>query len=198
MPETSLPEGIDDAVVNRAQLARALGKSEPTIDRFIGDGMPVLTEGTNGRSYEFQLSACYGWVVERDRSANAVKEAAERAVDQLRLVLVGGNGLVGDEEASLSPRARQEIYDAERAFMLVALQRRQLVNRNDVVEGFEQIFRIVRDALTALPDRLEREAGLSGKAIELAVNSCDGALAEMHREIERRADDALTERQAAE
>lgn len=49
-----LPAGVADAVLNKSQLARALAVSEPTIDRWVADGMPVLSAGTNGRSYEFQ------------------------------------------------------------------------------------------------------------------------------------------------
>jgi phage terminase Nu1 subunit (DNA packaging protein) len=199
MAEIQLPEGVDDAVVNRAQLARALGKSEPTIDRMIADGMPFITEGTNGRSWEFQLSACYAWMVDRDRADAARRDAADRAVDQLRLALVGGGHGFGDDgERVLSPRERQDLYDAERAFNLVAMQRRDLVRRGEVVEAFERVFIVMRDGLTALPDRLERDAGLSGKALDLAINLCDAVLAEAHRAIEQAADASDGIKQAAE
>lgn len=198
MTEISLPNGVSDAVLNRAQLARALAKSEPTIDRMIADGMPVLVEGTNGRSYEFQLSDCYRWMIERERSERARQAGADAAVDQMRLVLLGGNAADDDDERRLSPKQRQELYDAERAFMLVALQRRELVRRAEVTTAFERVFVIMRDGLTALPDRLEREAGITGKALDQAIAVCDAVLAETHRKVEQLADTADGLRQAAE
>lgn len=194
--ESGLPANVADAVLNRGELARALNKSEPTIDRYIADGMPFLTEGTNGRSWEFRLSACWAWLKGRERAEADKRSAAELAVQQMRLALVGA-GDIGDEDRQLSPRQRQEAYDAERAFMLAALQRGDLVRRSDVVEAFEEVFKIVRDVLTALPDKMERDAGLSGKAIDAAIDVCDGSLLEIERLVNR-ATGADDMRQAAE
>jgi phage terminase Nu1 subunit (DNA packaging protein) len=194
--ESGLPANVADAVLNRGELARALNKSEPTIDRYIADGMPYLTEGTNGRSYEFQLSDCWRWLKDRERVDAEKRSAAEQAVQQMRLALVGA-GDVGDEDRQLSPKQRQEAYDAERAFMLAAMQRGDLVRRADVVGAFEEVFKIVRDVLTALPDKIEREAGLTGKSIEVAIDVCDGSLLEIERLVNQ-ATGAEDLRQAAE
>lgn len=180
--ESGLPAGVVDAVLNRGDLARALNKSEPTIDRYVADGMPFLVEGTNGRAWEFQLSACWKWLKDRDRADAEKQSLAEQAVQQMRLALIGGNDL-NDAERALTPRQRQEAYDAERAFMLAAQLRGDLVRRAEVVEAFEDVFRTLRDALTALPDKLEREVGLQGRALELAIHTCDGALAEAERRV---------------
>lgn len=178
-----LPEGVTDAVLNRGQLAQALKKSEPTIDRYIADGMPCLTEGTNGRAWEFQLSACWGWLKRRERGERERTTIADLAVQQMRLALVGAGDTV-DDERSLSPQQRREAYDAERSFMLAALQRGDLVRRAEVVEAFEEVFKVIRDAATALPDRLEREVGLSGKGLDLAIRLCDDMLAEAERRVQ--------------
>src|SRR5688572_4390131 len=90
-----LPNGVTDAVLNRDQLARALGVSLPTIDRWIGDGMPMLQDGRNGRAYQFQLSACWAWKCGRDAEDKAADDAAEDAIRQLRLALTGGSA--GDD-----------------------------------------------------------------------------------------------------
>jgi phage terminase Nu1 subunit (DNA packaging protein) len=182
MATHALPEGVDDAVLNRAQLARALNKSEPSIDRYRGDGMPYLTEGTNGRAWEFQLSACWSWLKDRERDDVEQRSQAEKAVQQMRLALIGGDD-DADHDRALSPRQRQEAYDAERAWMLAALQRGDLVRRAEVVEAFEDVFKTLRDALTGLPDKLERELGMQGKALDLAIEICDTALGEAERRV---------------
>jgi len=180
--ETGLPAGVVDAVLNRGELARALNKSEPTIDRYIVDGMPCLVEGTNGRAWEFQLSACWAWLKGRERAESEKRTIAESAVQQMRLALIGGNDLA-DSDRTLSPRERREAYDAEAAFMMAALQRLDLVRRGDVVEAWEEVFKIFREAMTAFPDRLEREVGLNGKALILAIELCDNVLAEAEKRI---------------
>lgn len=181
--ETGLPAGVVDAVLNRGELARALDKSEPTIDRYIADGLPFLVEGTNGRSWQFQLSDCWRWIKARERAETERQGQAALAVQQMRLALIGGSD-VDDTDRMLSPKQRQETYEAERAFMLAALHRGDLVRRDDVVNAFEDVFKTLRDSITALPDRLEREMGLSGKALTLCIDICDGALVEAERRVE--------------
>ena len=46
-----LPDGVADADVNRAQLAEALGVSEPTIDRFRKEGLPVVPDAPSCEEY---------------------------------------------------------------------------------------------------------------------------------------------------
>jgi len=180
--DTGLPAGVVDAVLNRGELARALNKSEPTITAWIGEGMPVLRQGTNGQAYEFQLSACWRWLKARERADQEKTSAAQQAVQQMRLALIGGND-IADDDRILSPKQRQELYDAERAYLLAAQKRGELVNRIDVAIVFEKVFVIMRDALTSLPDRLEREIGLTGRALDLSIQICDGVLVEVQKEI---------------
>lgn len=181
--ETGLPAGVEDAVLNRAQLARALNKSEPTITSWLADGLPFLTEGTNGRAWEFQLSACWRWMKLKEKAESDRQSAAESAVRQMRLALIGGAD-VDDGRSGLSPKEQREIYDAERAYMLAALARGDLVKRAELVTVLENVFLTVRDSVTSLPDRLEREAGVSGKAIELAIRVCDNALLEAQKRVD--------------
>lgn len=175
--DNGLPAGVVDAVLNRGDLARALNKSEPTITAWIAEGMPVIREGKNGQPYELQLSACWSWLKARERVEAERTTAAEAAVQQMRLALVGGDDLGGGDR-SLSPKERQAEYDAEKSFMLAALQRAALVKQTDIVGVLEDVFLTVRDGVTALPDRLEREAGITGKALDLAIKICDTILSE--------------------
>lgn len=180
--ETGLPAGVEDAVLNRAQLARALNKSEPTITAWLADGLPFITEGTNGRAWEFQLSACWRWMKEKEKAESDRQSAAEASVRQMRLALIGGTD-VDEGRSGLSPKEQRELYDTERSYMLTAMTRGDLVKRSDVVAILEDVFLTVRDGVTSLPDRLEREAGVSGKAIDLAIRICDGILVEAQKRV---------------
>lgn len=181
--ETGLPAGVEDSVLNRAQLARALNKSEPTITAWLSEGLPYITEGTNGRAWEFQLSECWAWMKRREKAESDRHTAAEASVRQMRLALIGGTDL-DDGRASLSPKDQRELYEAERSFNATAAQRGELVRRGEMVSLLEDVFLTVRDSVTSLPDRLEREAGVSGKAVELAIRICDGILTEAQKRIE--------------
>lgn len=173
--DIQLPDDVADTVLNSVQLGRALDKSLPTIKKYAADGMPVLKKGSNGQAYEYQLLACYRWMVQRDKTAAARQLESDGSVEQMRLALVGGEDVRG-VEAGLPPKEQREVYDAEKAFMMTSLQRGGLVKAEDVVSMLEEVFLIIRDSVTSLPDRLEREAGLNGQQIEMAIGVCDAML----------------------
>ena len=178
-----LPDGVDDIVLNRGQMARALNVSEPTIDRWIVDGLPVLEGGGGGgRPYKFQLSACWSWKCARDDDERIATAEAERAVQQMRLALVGGS--VGDQERAFSAKQRSELYAAEYHWMQAARARGQLTPIERVEDLLEEVFSLVRDAVVALPDRLQRECNLDGRQVEKAVTACDDLLSEAHRKMQ--------------
>jgi phage terminase Nu1 subunit (DNA packaging protein) len=176
-----LPDGVADAVLNKSQLARALNVSEPTIDRWIGDGLPVLTAGTNGRSYEFQLSECFAWRKAREAEREAENDAAERAVQEMRLALVGGKA--GTTEQALPPRERRELYAAEREWMAMAQARGELVRFDDVVDVLDGALAAVRAALEAMPDRLGRELSLTTPQVLVAVRLADDILDDLSKTL---------------
>lgn len=182
----ALPDGVSDAVLNRSQLARALNTSENTIDRWMGDGMPVLEAGTNGRSYKFQLSACYAWRQLKDRERAAEDRQAEDAVRQMRLALIGGSG--GDEERGLSAKERAAIYEAEVSWLKLARERGEVVPAQEVTDLLDDVFSIIRSALDAMPDRLARDAGLTGRQVEQAIQTGDDLLGEVRRRLEQHAE----------
>lgn len=169
-----LPHGVEDAVLNKAQLARALDKSEPTLDRWIGEGMPVREAGTNGRSYQFQLSHCYAWARARDAERAAKEDAADRAVRQLRMQLLGGG--VGDSERALSPKERRELYEAEYHWSLMAAKRGELVPVAEVVDVLDGVFEAVRRVVLDMPDRLARDLSLAPSEVQAAVSIADEIL----------------------
>lgn len=173
-----LPKGVEDAVLNRDQLARALGCSLPTIDRWVAEGMPILSKGRNGQSYEFQLSTCWRWKLNRDDEQVKADEAAERAVQQMRLSLVGGS-VGSDEQRALSPKERAAILAEEYEWTRLAKARGEVVDFKRVTDLIEELLALVRDGVISLPDRLQREANLSNRQVEHAVTACDDLLGEM-------------------
>lgn len=176
-----LPAGVEDAELNRTQLSQAFGTSENTIDRYRKDGMPVLQEGTNGQAYSFQLSDCWAWKCEREESRKAASEKADRAVQQMRMELVGGS--VGETDMSLSNKERREIYEVTVAYDKLAEARGELIARSEVVALFDEVLSKVRAGVVGLPDRLTRDAGLTGKQAEQAVAAADDLLSDLHEAI---------------
>lgn len=176
-----LPKDVVDAVLNKSQLARALNVSEPTIDRWIADGMPVLSAGTNGRSYEFQLSECYAWRKAREAERKAEDDAAERAVQEMRLALVGGKA--GTSEQALPPRERRELYAAEREYMNMAQQRGELVRFDDMVDVLDSVLSAVRAGLEAMPDRIGRELSLTTPQVLVVVRLAEDIMDDLSKSL---------------
>ncbi len=177
-----LPDGVRDAILNRGQIARALDVSEPTIDRWIADGMPVYEQGGNGKSYKFQLSDCWAWKCARDHDEALATEESERTVQQMRLALIGG--AAGDSERALSPKERAELYEAEYRWSQAAKARGELTPIQRVEDLMEEVMATVRDTIVALPDRLQRECNLQNRQVEKAVIACDDALNEAVRKLD--------------
>ncbi|MBM20754.1 MAG: hypothetical protein CMN87_12155 [Stappia sp.] len=176
-----LPDGVADADLNRAQLAEALGVSEPTIDRFRKEGLPVVREGTNGQAYQFLLSECWAWVQEREAGRRAREARAQESVQQLRLQVLGGR--LGDSEMALTPKERAELYAAEVNYNKLATDRGQLIPRDEVIELLDHVLSTVRSSVMGLPDRLSRDAGLTGRQAEQAVAVTDDLIGEIHRTL---------------
>ena len=159
--------------LNKHQLADALGVSPNTIDQWRKAGMPVVSEGTNGRAYAFDPQACLKWRADRDARRQEEQERAEETVAQLRLAL---DPVAQARRETLSPAEQREVYEAAARYMAVARQRRELVEADQVVAMLEASFASLRNALDALPDHLARELGLTGEQTEMVVKYCDGVL----------------------
>lgn len=170
-----LPDGVEDAIVNRAELAEALNKSANTIDDYRKKNMPMHTEGGNGTAYEFKLSECWAWYhgwKEREAEIGVQKKSA---ITQLRMALLNSDG---DELSSLSPNEQKAVYEAEKAYMDSAYNRGILIKRSDVIRGLETLFALFKQQYETLPDILERTVSLTPAEIDEVVK-----LAEAQQEI---------------
>jgi len=177
-----LPDDVPDAVLNRDQLAKAFSTSVNTITAWIDKGMPMLAAGKNGQGYEFQLSQCWAWRQADLADQQRRSDEADEAVKAMQLALIGGE--TGNGIDSLAPRDKREILMAQLAMEDFQRQRNELIRREDVVALLEDVFSLFRDGVGAFPDQLERKAGISGKAIELAFDAGDELLIELKQKIE--------------
>ncbi len=124
-----------------------------------------LTEGTNGRQWEFQASIAWAWKCARDEGEREKNSQAQAAIAAMRLALIGGKS--GSSIQSLPPKERQMLYDVEASFEKLKRERNQSLDRDETMAVFNDLMRIVRDGCSALPDTLEREASLDGKVCRL-------------------------------
>lgn len=58
--------------LNRTELAQAFDTTEPTVDRWIAAGCPVVERGSNGQPYKFLGSQVRTW-----RTEDLERESAE-------------------------------------------------------------------------------------------------------------------------
>jgi len=178
-----LPSGVPDAVLNKRELSDFFGISLPTLDAWIADGLPALVEGTNGRQYEFQASAAWAWKCNRDEGDRIKSTEAQAAIAAMRLALIGGKS--GNSIQSLPPKERQQLYDVEAAYERLKRERYQSLDREEVNQVLNDLLRMVRDGISALPDTLERVATLDGKGVTASMEACDELLDELERVITR-------------
>lgn len=181
-----LPDGVPDAVVNKAMLEVALGVSQTTISAWLrrpNNPLPYETAGTNGRSYEFRLSAAYAWMRNMQARDARNRAEAEAASNQLALALLGGE-TAAPQDGRLSLSDQRKLLEVELLRTQAARGRGDLLWRDDVLAGLEDIFAALRDGLDALPDRLARELGLEGRDLETCERACDDVLAAAARKVE--------------
>ncbi len=175
-----LADDFEDIVMNKTNLATALGKSTNTIDEYVRKGMPVKSAGTNGSSYEFQLSHCYAWYMGWKQHDLDVARKQESVAQQLRL------SLLNDDEGEfngLTPSQQRDVYKAEQEYMTTAEFRRLHCKRADVEQCLEKLFAILVRNLQGLPDVMERELGLDTAQVERAVRICDNQISLLNKEI---------------
>jgi phage terminase Nu1 subunit (DNA packaging protein) len=190
-----LPDGVPDAVLNKGEVADFFGVSAPTVEAWVGDGMPALKRGTNGSPWEFEASAIWAWKCARDHGAQVKSDEARRTIEAMRLALTGGS--LGDTIAALPAKEQRELFAVSVERERLMRIRNQTLERDDVRDFLDTVFSLIRDGVSSLPDRLERDAGLSAKGVDTAIESCDDLLDMVGKRI-RDFFDARPEKTAAE
>lgn len=175
MLQFPLPEGIEDRVVNRGQVANGLGVSENMITRYLDQGMPVKERGSNGQPYEFQLSECFAWKRWRDDQVRKEREAGDRAAAQLALMFRGEDEADETEPFQTADQIKKE-SEADYLRNRAAEKRRELVKAAAVVKLFEDAMIEFRTRITTLVDFAEVEFGLDRDQVMKLESRCDAAL----------------------
>lgn len=177
-----LPEGVEDADMNRGQLAQAFGVSTNTIDKWRVDGMPVEQEGTNGTSYVFRLSHCWAWREARVADERAVKAAGDNSAHQLRMHFLG----IKEDDGRVVLSASQRIaeLEAELKFNKAARDRRELIHVAEVEPLLGSLMGEFRAGVQGLPDWAERELGLTPAQVTTMIAYCDEILNGTAKRIE--------------
>ncbi|OLS45955.1 hypothetical protein BV509_17400, partial [Rhodovulum sulfidophilum] len=134
-----LPEGVEDAPMNRAQIARALNVSDNTITKWIAQGLPVLEEGGNGREYAFSPADCYAWRMHRDAETRAAKSAADTAAAQLAMAFRNLDEDDANAASGLTARQIAEEAEADYKYQRAAEQRGELTRTARVRDLFEDM-----------------------------------------------------------
>ncbi|MEM7724197.1 MAG: hypothetical protein AAF376_17775 [Pseudomonadota bacterium] len=187
-----LPDGVPDAVLNKAQLATALDTTETTISAWLRKGLPHEAAGTNGRSYQFRLSVAFAWLEMMRAEEGANRAAADDAARQMQMALLGGES-AQNQNGKMTLADQRKVIELELQRTAAARQRGELLRRDDVVVGIEDMLAAIRDALDALPDRLARELGVEGRDLERIETACDDALAGAVRAVSEVIGDGETE-----
>lgn len=180
-----LPAGVEDGVVNRSQLAKAFSVSENTVTKWIGQGMPVLTEGQNGVSYELMLSHCWAWRMWRDDKAKAAKDKGDQIAAQAALAFLNLGDDAPEDGQPMTAAETRAWAEAEFHRNKVAEQRGDLVRVGRVRQTMEDILVGFGTALDTLPDWAEMEFGLPPDQVQALQDRADGIRSEARQVIER-------------
>ena len=142
-------------LVNRAELARMLGYSPPTIDRLIDAGLPFEKQGGRGREWGFDPRKAIRWLIARrdGEAQRQVKDSIER-----------------DKGRLLAARARI----AELRFMEST---GEMVSAADVGAGWIATVTLFKQRMLSIPSRA---APLL--AVEMDIHECNKILEGFCRE----------------
>lgn len=180
-----LPEGVEDGVLNRAQLALAFNMSENTISKWVLQGMPVQAAGQNGVAYEFCLSHCWAWKQSRDEEAMAAKRRGDQLATQAALAF---RNLDADEDEANSHMTAAEVRawaEAEYHRNRAAEQRGELMRTSRVQQAVEDLIVAFGTAMDTLPDWAELEFGLTPDQVQQLQDKADAIRQEARQICER-------------
>ncbi|RWR31346.1 DUF1441 family protein [Sinirhodobacter populi] len=180
-----LPDGVadDGTPLNRVQLAKAFGVSENTITKWVGQGMPVVSSGQNGISYEFRLSHCYAWRQSRDEKVRAAKVKGDQLAAQAALAFRNLDDDQAEEESELTADDLRKWSEAEYHRNRVAEQRGDLVRADRVRAVLEDLFVAFGTAMDTFPDFAEMEFGLSPAQVAKVQAHCDQTRDDLRQKI---------------
>jgi phage terminase Nu1 subunit (DNA packaging protein) len=178
-----LPVGVECIDMNQNDMAKALNVTANTLGKWLAEkSFPVVHRGGQGKQYVLRLSHCWAWKLQREDNEASLRRQSEATIQKMQASFLGLGA--GDPNASLSPKDRRELADADFAFNRAANLRRRLVELEEVRDLLDSVFSILRDGLQSLPDRLERELSLKSEEVGLVVRVSEEMLSEMSEKID--------------
>lgn len=179
-----LPEGVEDADLNKEELAEALNSSLPTLSRWMSKpGFPIVQQGGQGKSYIFRLSHVFAWRQAERMSEQMRSKQARESIDRLQASFLGLE--TEDPRSQMTPEMRKKMAEADFAYSRAKHMRKQLVQLEDVQVLLDDLMRTFRDGAESLADRLERELNLSPAALDVVQRAANDTLTAMVARIER-------------
>lgn len=88
------------------------------------------------------------------------------------------------DPAQLSARARRDHWAAARAELALNREKREVLPVAAIAHGIARAYAVVRSSLDSVPDHLERKAGISPAAAEVARDIVDGALSDLANKMQ--------------
>jgi phage terminase Nu1 subunit (DNA packaging protein) len=137
---------------NKAQVAQFFDITIPTLEKWVREGMPVLQRGARGVSWVLDLRAIAEW-----RYTSRLPEG-------------------GLDPETLPPGERKLWYDGETRRRELQVRDRELIRATEVEESVATAFSSVAQTLLALPDNMERRAGLTPAQAEAAEGAIHEAM----------------------
>jgi phage terminase Nu1 subunit (DNA packaging protein) len=177
-----LPDGVPDADMSQTEIALALDVSANTVGKWLMlPDFPVAERGGQGRAHVLRLSHVWAW-----RHDRAAQEEDRRAQNQTAIAALQASMLNLDApgEQGLTAKQVKEIAQADLVHSQASVQRRRLVRLEEVIELIEGIMKATRDGVEAMPDRLERELGLTPAQLEKVSAIGDDILNRIADQIE--------------
>ena len=173
---------------------------EPTLRKLIADhdDFPLLSRGTNGRAYEFNLADAFQFVRGLQQREEDAARAKREAVNQLTLGLLGDDSLA-DETVSrgLSPAEQAAAYQAEIMRIKLAREKGELVKADEMEAALGELAVWMRDALTSLSSKCSRRLTFSRDQLAVIDAVAEAQLIALADRMERVIDNVAVATDAA-
>jgi phage terminase Nu1 subunit (DNA packaging protein) len=163
-------------MVNKAELARIFGVSEPTVSKWLADALPFVKGGSNGVPYEFDVDQVKTWRADREAAERDAAHKREEEISRRQAELFGEQRFVPD---GLSQSEIGEYLENLRLFEIVKRQRGESIDRDLVRREFQAVFNVLRQHVLGWATTLAKTATLTAEqqraAEQIARRTLDAA-----------------------
>ncbi len=163
-------------VVNKAELARIFGVSEPTVSKWLGDGLPFEKGGSNGVPYEFDVDRVKAWRAEREEAERDAAQKREEEISRRQAELFGEQRFMPE---GMSQDDIGQYLENLKQFEIVKKLRGESIERELVRREFQAVFNVLRQHVLGWATTLAKTASLTAEqqraAEQLARRTLDAA-----------------------